>query len=102
VHKTSIGGALSIFAALAVQNEDPAHAARLFGAIRAIYDRHAYKAEKADTKFNDLYIGKARIALGDKDFDKAFEEGRALSSSEAVALARQGETDRTAGLIGVQ
>ncbi len=91
-HKTGFGGALSIFAALSVKAGEVEKAARLFGAVKSIYDVNGYKLEKADQDFDNYYIKEARTAIGDTAFDAAYAEGRKLSLEDAVALAREGES----------
>ncbi len=91
-HKTGFGGALSIFAALSVKAGEVEKAARLFGAVKSIYDVNGYELEKADLDFDNYYIKEARTAIGDNAFDAAHAEGRKLSLEEAVALAREGES----------
>jgi len=91
-HKTSMGSALSVFGALAMQDGKAGRAAKLFGAVQAIFEANAYNQENADKKFHDYYVFKAKAAIGDDAFDAAFAEGRLLSISDAVALARQNES----------
>ena len=91
-HKTSMGSALSVFGALAMQDGKAGRAAKLFGAVQAIFEANAYNQENADKKFHDYYVFKAKAAIGDDAFDAAFAEGRLQSISDAVALARQNES----------
>lgn len=92
-HKTSMGGALSVFGALAVQDGMAKRAAKLFGAVQDIFETNAYNQENADKKFHEYYVLKTKAALGDDAFDAAFAEGRLLSISDAVAFGRQSESD---------
>lgn len=91
--KILTGYALGTFAALAVAAGEMEKGARLFGAAQAIYDATGNKSDKVDQIFFDRYNGEALAAMGDETFEAAEAEGRAMSMKEAIALAREGETN---------
>jgi predicted ATPase len=81
------------FAFLAAAEGDPARAARLLGAVteqaRALLRMHRpdVEAEVATT------LARARVALGDPAFDRAWQDGRALGLPQAVADALEENPD---------
>ena len=87
--KINIGIALGIFAALAAATGETEKAARLFGAMQAIYDAIGYKLIKADQIFFDRYTNQARVAMGDEAYEAAFREGQMMRLKKAIALARE-------------
>jgi tetratricopeptide (TPR) repeat protein len=88
-NKIVTGTALGVFAALAVVAGEQEKAARLWGAAQAAFDAADYKLDKTDQDFVDRYVGEARAAVGDEQFEAAFREGRAMRFEHAVALARE-------------
>ncbi len=89
----SVGYALERFAALAVIGGEMERAARLSGAMEAIYDAAGYKIEEVDRLFLDRYLGEARSAMGKDGFALAQRQGRSMSVKEAIAIAREDETE---------
>jgi tetratricopeptide (TPR) repeat protein len=87
--KIVTGNALGIFAALAAATGETEKAARLFGAMQAIYDAIGYKLIKADQIFFDRYISQARVVMGDEAYEAAFREGQMIRLKKAIALARE-------------
>jgi non-specific serine/threonine protein kinase len=84
--KIVTGHALGIFAALAAATGETEKAARLFGAMQAIYDAIGYKLYKADKIFFDRYTREARTAIGEEAFEAAFREGQSAGLRNAIAL----------------
>ncbi len=85
--KMVIGFALERFLALAVADGAMEKAARLFGALEKIYESIGYKIEGTDEDFLNLYLDKARAAIGEDYFNRAKIKGRAMPLKKAVALA---------------
>ncbi|MCA1553926.1 MAG: tetratricopeptide repeat protein [Chloroflexi bacterium] len=75
---------LAGFAAHAVAAEEPHRAARWFGASDAIYERISARMDLADRAVMDAYVEQVRAALGADAFERAWNDGRALSVAEAV------------------
>lgn len=91
-NNVSIGYALERFAALAVIGGEMERAARLSGAMEAIYDAAGYKIEEVDRLFLERYLDKARSAMGEQ-FTIAQDQGRAMTVEKAIALAREDESE---------
>jgi predicted ATPase/class 3 adenylate cyclase/DNA-binding CsgD family transcriptional regulator len=69
-------------------------AARLFGAAHAIWQRlGAVRFKVWDAGYQDS-VAALRNAMGQAGFDKAWAEGAALSTDEAIAYARRGRGQR--------
>ncbi|MDQ3130273.1 MAG: tetratricopeptide repeat protein, partial [Acidobacteriota bacterium] len=92
-NKVIIASATDVLAALALKAGKSEKAARLAGAAAAIYESINFKLDKVDQDFNDLYISETRAAIGDEAFDAEHSEGLKLSLEDAIALAREGESD---------
>lgn len=89
----SVGYALERFAALAVIGGEMERAARLSGAMEAIYDAAGYKIEEVDRLFLERYLDEARTKIGKEQFDAVQRQGKALAVEDAIALARQNPAD---------
>jgi len=89
----SIGYALERFAALAVIGGEMERAARLSGAMEAIYEAVGYKIEEVDRLFLERYLGEARSAMGLTAFENARSHGKSMSVKEAIILARENEEE---------
>lgn len=90
-HKSFIGGALDIFAALAVKDGEPEKSAQLRGAAHAIYEEINLKPDRVDQNFIDRYESEARAVIGDEAYDAAFREGRKMGIEEAILLTHETE-----------
>ncbi|MCC7306552.1 MAG: hypothetical protein IT173_03230 [Acidobacteria bacterium] len=89
----SVGYALERFAALAVIGGEMERAARLSGAMEAIYDAAGYQIEEVDRLFLERYLDEARAAIGEDRFTLAQRQGKSLSVKDAIALARVDENE---------
>jgi DNA-binding CsgD family transcriptional regulator len=69
-------------------------AARLFGAAEAIRNRTGLVRFKIYDAEYESSVATARNALERDEFDRAWDEGGALSTSEAIAYALRGHTGR--------
>jgi predicted ATPase/DNA-binding CsgD family transcriptional regulator len=82
-------------AGIASVNESFAECARLAGAGQSIRDELGYVLRwPYEQKLLDADLAAARAALGDEEFDAAFEEGRALDEDAAVAYAQRARGER--------
>jgi DNA-binding CsgD family transcriptional regulator len=79
---------------LAAGKGDPTEATRLFGAADAARGRTHYVRYKIYEDTYEVGLSSLREALGDKEFEKAWSEGAALSTDEAVAYAQRGRGER--------
>ena len=77
-----LGSLACVFAA---QNQ-PAKAARLWGAADALREREHLTQDALYMPGSDVFQASARVTLG-KNFDREWTVGRALSLSDAIALA---------------
>ncbi|MEO6061129.1 MAG: AAA family ATPase, partial [Thermoflexales bacterium] len=74
-------------ATVAAAQGDPVRCARLRGLVSRLMDeRHQYRLAHLEWAFAP-YIAKARAAIGDKAFEAAYAEGRAMPLDEAIAYA---------------
>jgi predicted ATPase/DNA-binding XRE family transcriptional regulator len=74
---------------LALQRGEPDRAARLYAAAQALYEAAPGPVDPAERDLRALDLERLRAALGESMLEQAFTVGRALSQSEAIALARQ-------------
>jgi tetratricopeptide (TPR) repeat protein len=79
-------GCLEGVALLAVVQNQPAAAARLFGAAATLRDR-AEDIDRAERKLSAPWVAAAREELGEEAFTSEWEAGRALSLEVALAEA---------------
>jgi predicted ATPase/DNA-binding CsgD family transcriptional regulator len=87
--------ALELIVSVAVARESLVEAARLCGAASRFRDGTGYR-RRHDPERGRLApaVETTREGLGDGDFDAAFDEGRRLSSTDAVAYARRARGER--------
>jgi non-specific serine/threonine protein kinase len=86
-HKWGLAWRLEGFAALAVLEEEPDQAARLYGAAEALLASVGAKLHWIDRLSYDQYVATAREQLGEAAFAKAWVEGRAMTAEQAVRYA---------------
>jgi tetratricopeptide (TPR) repeat protein len=79
--------ALDGFATIAAAQHQPALAARLWAAAKALRDVLGVTAKPKDARALSEEINTVRAGMGDFAFDSAWHEGLALSLDEAVTLA---------------
>jgi DNA-binding CsgD family transcriptional regulator len=70
------------------------HAARLFGAAEGMRRRKGIVRFLAFQASYDASLAQVRKALGQNEFETAWSEGNALSTSEAISYARRGRGAR--------
>jgi non-specific serine/threonine protein kinase len=87
-HQRWIPALTESVAVIAVTNHQPHLAVRLFGAATALRERSGFQSRNpAERATFEPGITAAREALGEKPFADGWEEGRALSSDQAIAEA---------------
>lgn len=89
-----IPDALECLAHLASETDSHSEAARLLGAAHALRQRVGAVRLKVFDADHELLASAICNALGDGDFDAAWEEGAALSTDEAIAYAQRGRGER--------
>ncbi len=86
-HKGAVANQLENVAYLVADREDPDRAARLLGAADAMRDVAQARMAFDEEPENAAYLERLRAAMTPPTFEAAWQAGRALSPSEAVALA---------------
>ena len=79
---------LEVMAGWAAARGDFRRAARLFGAVEALAEATGLRRDPADEAFLLPLIGRARAALGAKDFAALESAGRSLGRDDAIADVR--------------
>lgn len=85
--------ALECLAALAADT-NAEHAARLLGAAEGMRQRHRETRLRVFQADYDASLAAIRETLGQEEFESAWSEGMALSTSEAIAYAQRGRGTR--------
>jgi predicted ATPase/class 3 adenylate cyclase/DNA-binding CsgD family transcriptional regulator len=85
---------LEILASLTARTGGHREAARLFGAAQAMRQRIGVVRFKIDEADYLHVVEDVRTALGDSDFEAAWDQGAALSTEEALAYAQRGRGER--------
>jgi DNA-binding CsgD family transcriptional regulator len=85
---------LESLAGLAALAESFVEAARLFGAAEGLRESIGYKRFLVDRKTYEADVALASKNLGEEEFRRAWEEGRAMSMDEAIAYASRGRGER--------
>ena len=98
-NKINITDALNGFAALAERRKDFELAANLAGAAQNLAESIEYKKEPAEIKFCEEYISNIRAALDEQTFLAAFENGKALSLIDSVALVANSDSEYETEII---
>jgi predicted ATPase/DNA-binding winged helix-turn-helix (wHTH) protein/Tfp pilus assembly protein PilF len=88
----ALGGLAGVIAALG----GPAPAARIWGAVERLREEAGSPLLPDDRLHHDRLVATARAALGDDAaFDRAWQEGRALTPEQAMELAMEKSSSRT-------
>ena len=87
---------MEVAAGLAASGEEWPMAARLFGAAEALQSESGLYRDASDAAFLEPLVAKTRQSLGEAEFARLGEEGRALSYAGAMAEARAWLGDPTA------
>jgi DNA-binding CsgD family transcriptional regulator len=85
---------LECLAVLAAGRGESTEATRLLGAAAAVRGRTGYVRFKVYEEAYDLRLVSLREALGNNEFETAWDQGAALSTDEAIAYARRGRGGR--------
>jgi hypothetical protein len=94
--RTNVAYYLEVLAEISAAENDLERSARLWGAASALLETIEVIAypHAADRTFYDRQMEAARQRLGDRAWEEAREEGRAMSLEEAVGYAQEKETAR--------
>jgi non-specific serine/threonine protein kinase len=82
------------FAALATEEGDYAHAARLAGAAESFGATIGYFVEPGERLVRDAYLGRLRSAMSVEEFEAELAAGRKLTDTEAKDLILSKRTER--------
>jgi hypothetical protein len=77
--------------AVAGARGEPLRAARLWGAADALRELTGYTLSVGEAGFYEPYMSAVRSELGETAFRAAWEEGRAMTEEQAIALALENE-----------
>ena len=88
---STVVDALETLGGLAADSASYEEAGRLLGAAATLRDSTGYRLCLSE---RDVDMAKVREALGEERFDVVYAEGRALSTTAAVAYARRGRGER--------
>ncbi len=92
---------LEVLAQVAALTGSPEEAARIAGSVHAIRARHGISVRLAwHADQFDAAVARVREVLGDEVFDRAFAEGAALSTAEAVAYVQRARGERKRPTFG--
>jgi len=82
------------FGLVACYGGEPQRGVRLIAALEALFLQYGIKPSEGEalTKVIRQGLEKARAQLGPAAFDTAQQEGRALTSEQAIALATENES----------
>ena len=92
--KRQIADSLQLLASLALDQDSLVEAARLFGAAEGLRNAIGYVVPPVDRPAHEAEISLTRERLGSDAFERAFEEGAALSIDDAMAYAVRGRGER--------
>ena len=81
---------------IAASREDPAMAARMYGAAAALRDNVGATPSPYEQVLIDDYLKKARATLGDGSFERAWNEGHEMTFDQAIDYALDAFSDQRA------
>jgi predicted ATPase len=87
--KAVVAYPLDALALLATAEQQMEHAARLFGAVEAIYPALRYEMSAAERAEHDQAVTVVRAALGERAFAAAWEKGHNMTLEETIAYGLQ-------------
>ena len=91
---TGIADGLALLGGLAIERQDWLRAARLLGASETVGENVAYVRFSPDQRAYELDCASACEKLGDAQFQHAMEDGKAMSTEDAVSYATKGRGSR--------
>jgi tetratricopeptide (TPR) repeat protein len=92
-NRAAIAHQLECFALLAITDEEPQHAVKLFGAAEALRERvHASMTEPERVEY-DQSVAQVRAMLAEAEFIMLWAEGRAMTMEQAIQLALENNVE---------
>ncbi|HWE90074.1 MAG TPA: LuxR C-terminal-related transcriptional regulator [Pseudonocardiaceae bacterium] len=97
--RLGISACAELLAWVAVEEDQPAHGAQLFGASRTLWASIGTPlfGSAAMLETREQYEDKARRILGPKAYDQDYQYGQRLKAAEAIELARGAHPARAGG-----
>ena len=86
-NRAAISYSLDGFAALAADSGESNTAAKFAGAAEKLRETIGFEIEPADKRFREAYLSELRAALTQSEFSGAYQQGRKLTTEEAITLA---------------
>jgi hypothetical protein len=92
-NRASIAHQLECFAFLAITDEEPQRAVKLFGAAEALRERAQASMTEPERVEYDLAFVQLRSMLAETEFDACWVEGRAMNMEQAIEQALEKTND---------
>jgi tetratricopeptide (TPR) repeat protein len=92
-NRAAIAHQLECFALLAILDEGPQRALKLFGAAQALRERVRASMIEPERLEYDLAVGQLRSMLAETEFDACWVEGRAMNMEQAIERALEKTND---------
>jgi len=86
-HRPAIAHQLESFAFIAISEEEPERAAKLFGAAEALRERINAQMQDLEYIEYDIAVTRVRSLLNESDFNSLWAQGRALTMEQAIKFA---------------
>jgi predicted ATPase/DNA-binding CsgD family transcriptional regulator len=86
-NKVGMGIAIEGLAWVASSTHRPERAARLLGGVQTLWQTIPAKLQPHHVGYHDACLADARSALGDREFDHVYREGRGMVTEELISLA---------------
>jgi predicted ATPase/class 3 adenylate cyclase len=86
-NRPSVAHQLECFAMIAVVEEDPPRAAKLFGAADAIREATGHKPTDEEQVEETQFISRLRAMLPEAEFNALWSEGKSMTMEQAIQLA---------------
>jgi ATP/maltotriose-dependent transcriptional regulator MalT len=82
-----VGGCLASLSASAGLQGRSVRAARLWGAADSLFEAMGFSQMPAELSFHEPYLDAVRAKLGEAEWERAWQEGRAMDIEEAIEYA---------------
>jgi hypothetical protein len=86
-NRPAVAHQLECFAMIAVAEEEPQRAAKLFGAAEAIRELTGHKRTDEEEAEEAQFKSRLRAMLPEAEFNALWAEGRAITMEQAIQLA---------------
>ncbi|HET9910095.1 MAG TPA: hypothetical protein VFQ23_25840, partial [Anaerolineales bacterium] len=86
-NRPAVAHQLECFAMIAVAEEEPQHAAKLFGAAEAIREVTGHKRTDEEEAEEGQFMSRLRAMLSEAEFNTFWAEGKSLTMEQAIQLA---------------